>query len=104
MYPKTAPDTPSYDCNYYLKGGVFKADYGSAVTWSQGFDLSADGIGFNAETETGYDAARHSGSPGYPALVRGRVGGFVLVCQGHSGPVAAGRVLRPVVRWRECRL
>jgi len=56
LYPKTAPDTPSYDCNYYLKGGVFKADYGSAVTWSQGFDLSADGIGFNAETETGYDA------------------------------------------------
>lgn len=59
LYPKTAPRTPAYDCNKYAKGNRFFADYGSAVTWSQGFNLAADGIGFNASTQTGYDLHGH---------------------------------------------
>ena len=59
VYPRTAPRTPAYDCNLYAKGDYFYSDYGSAKTWSQGFNLAADGIGFNASTQTGYDVHGH---------------------------------------------
>jgi len=70
LYPRTVPHTPSFDCNHYIKGAHFNTDYGKAVTWSQGFELSAaDKIGFNAQTETGYDVHGrtyfHFGHQGY---------------------------------------
>jgi hypothetical protein len=58
-YPNTAPRTPRYDCDQYARGTGFHRDNGAAVNWSKGFELAADGIGFNTETQTGYDTDGH---------------------------------------------
>jgi hypothetical protein len=60
VHPKAAPHTPWFDCDSYQRNTGFFRDHGAAVTWSKGFDPGADGIGFSAQTQTGYDTEGHA--------------------------------------------
>jgi hypothetical protein len=60
LYPKRPPYTPRYDCVQELAHSSFYRDHGVAVTWSKGLEIdAADGIGFNGQSQTGYDTAGH---------------------------------------------
>jgi hypothetical protein len=63
QHPKSAPTTPRSDCRKHEAGDRYDGDHGSAIEWSQGFELGAalnikgiDGkASFNSTTHTGYD-------------------------------------------------
>ena len=59
LFPRQAPHTPSFDCVPEPKGDYFARDHGIAVTWSKGFEMTAAGIGFDGQAQTGYDAHGH---------------------------------------------
>jgi hypothetical protein len=64
QHPKTAPRTPRADCREHEATDFFDGDHGSAIQWSQGFELGAslgikgvDGkASFNSTAHTGYDS------------------------------------------------
>jgi hypothetical protein len=64
VHPKSAPGTTAGNCAPQEKGSDFDADFGTAVEWSSGYELSASlGLkganlkaSFNGSARTGYDA------------------------------------------------